>query len=772
MRLALTLPVLMLSLAPLAGCGDDDGQQGATDTAADATVAEDTAVEDTAVEDTAPEQDSVEVCEHACLNEFGNNDKSLCPDPKSEWSCVAGCCEPVFRCQSDDDCAVRGFEEGHCSDDRYACHCDADAGTCFTWYCGGDGECGDGELCAAGSCRAAPATAGLTPRILDAPTVLVAGATKALHLDLVDPGDADVALAAPAGAVSWTSSDDDVAAVADGVVTGGATAGEATITATLDASGASATWAVRNVLVDADDTLTIIAVDDRSLAPLSAKVVVVPASGAAFISDLPADGVFRSDMALGDGVDVHVFADGHDWVSWLAIADATVIYLPVARTVFSRVDKSPEGNIVPETTILQAAGVVTGAPQDGLYSREGALELSLSSFALSTALFDFNLQVLLGADVKQYLDPDHHIPRVDASEPMTAPGGITFGLAGPALPEFTLAAPRGTHRLWTLGGRLDINDIAEYTSEIIASIGGGELDFTRIVGAVFPLFRNFWSAYVPDVEVTTVEDPGAVVRVDPVLTSPMGLSTSLDVPPLPAIGDLGWADALFLLGGALTVDGAMVPLGINGGADTADEEKNPPDGVADGNERTEDKDPFELPLAMLHSGLKSPHTAYMVAAVAVSIPAGDDPRPDGGSAILVRGEAGQAPPAAPDMGSFLGFPIQSTWSKGTREVSVEALDGADLQRLLFKGRRGEHWTIWLNGRASYTVPVPAELFPELPDRALADVDLVLVNSLDLADGVDLDAVAAPGGVTLDEMLGEVDRVSFIDIETPIATGEQ
>jgi hypothetical protein len=757
---------LVLGLAAgLLAAGCSDSSTPASDTTAADTLVADTS-EDVAAEDVA--QDTTAVCEHPCLDEFGKNDKSLCPDPKSEWKCIAGCCEAVFRCANDADCATHGFDEGHCADDRFACRCDVPSGMCGVWYCGGDADCGSDETCAAGACVTAPTT-GLVPRILDRPQVLVPGATYTLHVDGVDPSNADIAVAITP---TWTSSNDAVVAVdANGMLTGGATGGDATVTATLGGDSAhAATLAVRNVAV-AGGGLDVIVVDEATVAPLDAGryVLINHTTGAVVKTELlPADGVIHYAGDLTEGIDVHVLATDHDWVSWLNVDSARTLYLPIAQTHYAKIEMDPSNTIL-DSTILDNVGIVRGAPDTSIYLETDPLEISLTSFALSSALFDFNLQVLLGADVKRYLDPEHSIPQVDPTEPITVPGGIILNLATPAVPTFVLAAPAGKNRLWSLGGRLDLSEVAEYASAIVDSIAGGDLDFTRIVGAVFPLFESFWSGYDPSVVVDTTGDRTAVVDAAPLLRMPLGLSSSLDIPPLPSLGaGIGYADALFFLGGALTPDGFMIPLGLNGGADTSDENKNPPDGIADAIETTPAKDPYRLPLSPLHDGLQSPHVAFVATVVAVAIPGKDDPRPDSGSAILARGELGSGPPASPDLGSFLGFPLASSWDPTTRALVVGSVPGADVQRMLFKGKTGRHWTLWLNGTTTYTVPNPTSFSDDaVTDRATDTLELALVNSLDLADGLTLDAVVTPGGVTLDTLLGHVDRISFIDVKDPI-----
>lgn len=768
-----TLATIVIVATTLAACGDDDPAADTT-TATDTATATDTspdtadtaAPEDGEVED---ETDAEPVCEHPCLNAFGQNDKSLCPVPQSDWSCKEGCCEAVFKCQADADCAVMGFTLEQCKDDRYACACDEGTGACFTWYCGVDDDCGDGERCSAGTCVAAPSTAGLAVRIVDRPAVLVPGATLQLHVEGFDPDDAEVVVAVTP---TWSSDDADVVSVdANGLVTGGTTAGTATITAKLgDETG---TLVLENVIPDPTDTITVIVRTELTLEPVEGSYALINGAGVT-LGELPSDGIIRFDGEDGP-YDLHVLADDNDWVSWLGVAEGTTLYLPIPRAAYGKVEMDAEGTIDGAASVLDGVGIVQGTPEFVRYDNEGALELVLTSQGLSSALFDFSIGVLLGADVKRYFHPDTTIPQVDTTEPVTLPGGIIFNFLGsPAISSFVMTLPKGDHKLWSLGGRLDINELAEYSGIIFDAVGGGDLDFTKIVGAAFPLFRGFRSGYVPKVSVDSVGSVDDVQTLTPKLAVPMGLSTHLDIPALPKMGDLGYADGLFLIAGALTPDGFMAALGLNGGADTSDKEENPPDGIADANERTAAKDPYLVPMAPLHSGLQGPHTRYMVAAVAAAIAAGgEDKRPSAGSATLIRAPAGETLPAAPALPPFLLFPmspVDNVYDRDARTVELASVEGADMQRVLFKGKRGRHWTFYgVTAGETLVVPTMETLGLTADDDRLNwdRLESVLINSIDVAPAIDLAKLGRPGGVALDLMLMVVDRVSFIDIKHPI-----
>ncbi|MEZ4265834.1 MAG: Ig-like domain-containing protein [Myxococcota bacterium] len=784
MRLTLGTVVVGLSLAIFACSGDDDGGADlAPDTVAD-TADSSTGDADTTAPDATPDTDPTDLpdatpdadadadavtdadtagdassCSQPCLNEFGKNDKKLCPAPQTDWLCKVGCCVPVFKCKTDADCLAQGFAEGQCADERFDCRCDVPSGVCGVWYCASDADCGTGELCAAGACQAAPATTTWALRIPERATVLTTGATTALHAEMWDAASPDIVLAAT---VTWSSSATDVAAVDSlGVVTGGANAGMATITAKT-ADGRSVATTLRNVVPAPADTYTVIAVEEGDLAPIAGTYALVDnASGDLLASGaIPADGVVRYAGAEAL-VDVHIFGTQTDWVSWLRAAPGT-LFLPTPRTFWGEITMDKAGAVVEATTQLIGANIVRGLVGLDDYPKDGELELSLTSFPFSASLFDFNLQSIIGANVKRYFDPEASVPGVDPNQVAEIPGGVTFALGTPAIRDFVLAAPRGTHRVWSLGGRVRVDEVVSFIDDIISAVTGGDFDFALIVRALVPLFGDFWSTATPT---GTFAGDGAPTSttISPSLRIPLGLASTLTIPTLPAMGDLGYADSLFIIAGALTPDGLLYPIGLTAGNDQASK-SDVADGIVDSDTSTPEVDPFTLPSAPLNSGLGGPNSRYATAAVAVNLSAGPgEARPEGGSAVISLATPGAPLPTAQSVEAFLGFPMASSWDATTRTVTVEPLAGADVQRVLFKGEEGQNWTIWMNGSASYVVPDPTTVEPTLVDRAVGFA-LLLVSSLDFVSDVTAEAVAAPGGDTLDTLLLSVKRASFIDIQ--------
>jgi hypothetical protein len=759
---------ILLTLAcclAMTGCGDDT-----TQIPPDATI--DGATHST---DSSQHSDVPAVCENICFDNFGKSKKSLCPDPISDWNCIKGCCEPVFRCVDDADCARRGVSEEQCQDLGFDCRCTVSDGTCYDWYCGVDSDCAEGELCAAGKCQATPGTADLAIRFVSQSRVLATGAQAQLLVEGFNPKNADVVVEVD---VTYESQDAEVVSVsADGEVTGGSKDGNVAVIAMLVADpSVTASVQMRNVATTPGQTLLVLATQRNSVQAVAGRYALIGSQAGETLAAgaLPDSGVIAfTDPLPEGGVDVHVFGAKSDWISVLGVKGGVVL-LPSGEVAWSELAVTKDGEVDLEASSLDGMRAISGIPDFSDYDKTGEFEVTLNCFALSDALFDFSLDALLGSDMKRYFHPDASIPGIDKTEPAEMPGGVTFGLGGPALPEYWLASTPNKRLLWTLGGRVELGEVAPIIGDVLDALtGGDDLDIGKLVSAIIPLFGSFWSAINPDV---TIEpgDASEVITLNPTLRVPMGLSSSLNVPPLPAIEDKGWADALFMIAGAFTADGNMIPLGLNAGTDTIDAKLYPGDGRADADPKTPEMDPFKVPFAMLHSGLGGPHTRYGVATVAAIIRGSDDPRPEGGSAILTVAEPQTRLPENVNLDDFLGFPLGSQWDPDTRAITVEALPGADSQRVLFKGSKGAHWTIWMRGQTTYTVPVVSELFDGdelMLDRA-SDNRLILINSFDFEEGISIDDILSPSHATLDLLLNVTNRVSFVDVRPTKTDNEE
>lgn len=745
------------------GCGADDGDPSPAqppDSAANG--ADPDGQNQVETSDTGePDDDGVAVC-LPCENEFGQDDKKLCPAPQAEWVCNAGCCEPVFRCELDADCTTEGYVIGQCQDESMSCVCVQETGNCVDRPCSVDAACADGLICQAGRCLAPPETAALSVRIHTRPLVLTPGASAVIKADGIVANNADIVRPV---ALTWTSDNSAVVSVdATGTVTGGTEEGEATITATLS-EDQTASVTLRNVQVDPADQLTVVVVEDGTITPITGHYMVVDSATDVVVDSgaLPADGVVRFSQSTATALDVHVFGDSHDWLSWLNTTSPALVF-PVLRSQWAQLSMDSTGAFIEDETLIKGAGVVEGTiviPE--AYPEQGEAELTLTSLPFSSGLFDFNLESLIGPSVKRTWHPDVAIPGISPTDDLEMPGGLTLSLAGPAIDSFILAVPSGKSRVWTLGGRIDLATLFEFSDDIFDAFGGGTIDFGQLFSFLVPAFANFWSAVdvSPEIDITDQ----SIIPMQTTLRIPLALDLRIQVPPLPPMADRGYADSVFMLSGALTGDGLFTPLGLAAGTDTSDPTKWDPDGLVDGDELTEAIDPIQLATAPTHSGLSGPHTSYGVAVVAASLRAsGDDPRPEGASAILFREAAGAAAPTGLAPGTaFLDFPMDSSWNAETHTVEVQMIAESDIQRVLFKGNQGDNWTVWLNGKSTASLPKPEEAFESISDSRTENPQLLLGSCFDLLDGVTADSLAGPGGLGLGDLLLAAERTSFVEL---------
>ena len=134
-------------------------------------------------------EDATETCEHACLDDFGKNRRAYALRQRVN-GIASGCCEPVFRCSEDTDCASQG-QRGQCSDSDMIADAMA-TGVCFDWFCAVDSDCEDGESCAAGKCEASQDVAALSVRFVSQPRVLTTGSEVTLLVEAYHPDNQDV----------------------------------------------------------------------------------------------------------------------------------------------------------------------------------------------------------------------------------------------------------------------------------------------------------------------------------------------------------------------------------------------------------------------------------------------------------------------------------------------------------------------------------------------------------------------------------------------------
>mgnify|MGYP007046917314 CR=1 FL=1 len=746
------LLILTVTLA-LAACGGEEADKDA----GGADVVADVAPEDAAA-------DVVAGCGAAisCLNDNGIENKGLCPVPQSEWDCVQGCCVAKVICKTDADCDDR-VGTADCPDDRFDCGCDVDSGACIQEMCRDDSACATGEICVSGGCGPAPAVGGLAARLLRPYWIARPGeaidAASGLGAQAVDAKGA----VAPVASFEWQMSGSKSFSMKDGKLTalemGGSDGVKARVKGGID------TWSAEAALwnlgaVPADMNLRVAVADESGLGPIAAKVVVIGMADSA----TPAAAV---EVALSDGqasfagvvfpADIHIVGDAIDDVSVLrfqpegAIGD---VLLTTRQRHYATLEFDGDGKLIKENSSLVNGDVVTGTID---YQGEGEAALGITSLALGTALFNFNLDALVGPEVRRPFHPKAmSIINPEPGKPQDIPGGVSFSLGNPVVDTFVLASRPGHHVLWSLAGRVALDELLSQVSTIVEAASGGDgLDIGAVVGALLPHLSNFRSYVAFDVE---FRDGGKepFVQLDLLPNVPLLLDTVITPPALPSAGEGVWADLGLFVSGAMLPSGQIVPLGLTAGSDKADSE-DVADGLIDGDAEEPGSQPLVLSSAPLHSGLRYGAANHVLVTAAINV-AGNGKK-EGGS--IVVGEPGVLPAAAKPE-PFLPFSLGSTWTQATRTLTIAKVEGAHFYRVIVLAAENRQWHFFVPAlAAAQTIALPDGTAWGEADDVIGAPKRVFVSAFELREQRSLPGLLVPDG--LPDLVRLVKRSSFIDV---------
>lgn len=689
----------------------------------------------------------------SCTDDKGKADLALCPNA-TEYTCAAGCCEKIELCKADADCASKAGTE-LCPDDRYLCTCGSE-GECQQSVCAVDADCPTGKTCNNGGCHDAP-TGDLTTALLRPYWLARPGDSVDAALGLgAQARDKDGAAAVDAK-FTWKLEGKGFK-VDGGKLTATDEAGAATITATVvggkTASNVAKLW---NLGPLGKAKLRVAVANETTFAPVNGKVVAVGLAdqstpAAAQTVELK-DGVATFEN-VEFPVDVHVIAAGHDAISALAITakdGAADIVLPVRAYHHADLMYDGTGKMLKESKLV-GGDVLTGNVN---YSGEGEAGLGITSLGVSGDLLSFNIDALVGPSVKRpFHDDAPSLVNPEPGKPQDIPGGVTFLLSVPVVEGFVLAAPPGNRILWSLAGRVPLSDLGPAISSIVGAVDGG-LDVGKVVSALLPYLSSFYSQIVMDVQFgDKLSSPGKTQDLAP--TVPLALTTTIEPSALPKAGEGKWADLILSVAGAMMPDGQFVPLGLTAGPDALDGAK--PDGIVDGDPEADGDQPMKLNYAPLHSGLRAGKVPnFTIVHAAINVGGGD--KPEGGSIII----SPIGPIAATvKSGDFLDYSMASKWDAEKREITIAAVKGAHLYRVILTGSESRRWVVVVPAEAAGKVLKVADLM-----KWGASVDLgkqpkrVFVGAFELHEAMTTPALLAPGGI--DDLVRKVKRTSFIDI---------
>ena len=561
-----------------------------------------------------------------------------------------------------------------------------------------------------------------------------------LSATLLNANGAKVAMLAGATNFDWAVDDGTIGGIAElaaddamATLTGGTVSGTVTVTVTLTCNDAITQTAVfTNFNVVADGSRVVV-FDSGTGAPLAD--VPVTLNDETFTTSAEGVAVFAADCAT-DGCEMHVLPATHTFVSAVGLGINDIL-VPVAANIDDSVAGGVKGHQDPSAIpeILQ-----------------GDVYLGLSLFSVGGNLADLNFESLIGEMVNTHISIGATI-----DEEIPLPSGVEGYLNETTALKDGYAAQGigGAGTLWGLGGYAQLTDILEMVTGAL----GGEIEIGPIVGAIIPLFRNFYHGNQPGVafdeepKVVDVDDINGNGEVDDMvadfanfldlaetfaLTQEQTQVAKMTLPTLPAS-----ADAVATLVGAMETGVGFIPLGIDAALDDQD-------GVLDG-EVGENNDGVipEVYFAPQHSGVSG--YDYYVLSIALNL-AGLMGK---AAAIDLSGSVYReaASPSDFTMPDFMGFMSDATWTPGTHAVAAAAVAGATFHRLVLQKKTGydaeqRFWHIYWPG--DQTDLAFAKL-PALDDDRGVDFEAMSnFQAIDLGD-VTYDDLFAFNGTNINDM---------------------
>ncbi|MSP90309.1 MAG: hypothetical protein EXR79_00650 [Myxococcales bacterium] len=753
--------IVLSACAGLAACGGDKPAADAADTTGAGT--------DTGVPDTKPVGDAAigggadgagPACgaNPGCLNPKGQEDLSLCPVPQTEYQCKAGCCVKKAVCKTDADCAGK-LGTDTCADPRFTCGCSLDSGECTQSMCVADAGCPKGTTCSQGGCIVPLAAGDLQARLLRPTWLGLPGGVIEPVVDLgaqALDGKGNVKLDAE---FEWTLGSGDAFKLDGAKITATDKPGKVTVTAKVKGSAkpASNPATLWNFGALPAGKLRVTAVDDATLQPLLGKVVLVDLAdqttpAAAVVADLK-EGHALFDAPKGKMIDIHVIGANHEPVSVLrhdpAVAELVV---PAPPHLFVDIEMDADGKLIADKSKVANADLRVGEVE---YSGIGEAGLGLTSLAFGPALLNFSLDAIIGPGVKRPFHKD--APKLLNPTPgksQDIPGGVTFHFAAPVVTSYVLAGSPGVHVLWSLAGRIEMSKISSETGKLVSAFDSGG-NIGSVVSVLLPFLQTF-SSYV-EFGVPFGDKPASPLTKHPKITPsfPLGHRLAVQMADLPKTA-AGWADLVFVIGGALLPSGQIVPLGLTAGSDSADSDDKA-DGKVDGSSLTKGIDPLELAVGPLHSGLRVGAANHLLVHAAVIL--GGKGKKEGAS---IQIEVPGLLPATAKVGPFLAFPLGSTWDAATRTLTMAAVEGAQFYRTTFVGAEGHQWVVIVPGaQAGKAIVVPdiGKLGGPSADVS-TEPKRVFVGAFELRKPLAWKDLLGPGG--LPDLVRQVKRTAFLD----------
>jgi hypothetical protein len=643
-------------------------------------------------------------------------DDSDC-DPTFE--CLQSICEERPRCSIDDNCVDLGLpnhacEDGHCMPvppcaDEADCPADRDciAGLCLPHVCRGPADCSVDQICVAGECRDPdPGATVYQVLILNPGGPIHQGQSiQLMAIALTQAGNE-----LPGVSLDWSSSEPGRVAVdADGLATGGAEAGPASIIATAVTANIDSDPLLLTNMLDAQaDSLQVTVVSALDRAPIEGATVVVMDGGAS--ETVTTDAAGRASFAAPAATaDVHVFADGFNYLSVIGTSSLDLL-LPLA-----------------ERSARAAVGGFTGQMT---FQGIGALSMGVAGASLAGNLVDLDFAKLMGQIFNVQIPQVGTIPL-----PAQMVASLSFMGQDFALKEtYYVAGQNGLRTGWCLGGRVD--------AQVLYDLAGGGVTIEDVVVGLLPYFSLLNHGVRPVVDVypyPLVTDSNdidadndfaelrpdweAMLDLDLAPTTPQNLAVEVRLPALPSHAGQPMRTAIY-------VSGALTPLGFT------------PLGMSAGQDESGQLAPMVMKMAPAYGGLQV--GGYAVLVLGFPQTAQNEMATDLTALLRV---VPQLPALVDFEAEFLAFPEDATYDPLDHSLVASEVAGADLYRSTLQSDEGG-WEIYLAGSGTivYDLPPPPAGMPDLASGATVTLDPIrLIPGMGFDDlvtfnGDDLDSI--------------------------------
>ncbi|RJO65086.1 MAG: hypothetical protein C4523_16905 [Myxococcales bacterium] len=710
----LLLLVLLAAIAAFVGCAAEDGATTDGDTQGDGDAGDGDASDGDATDGDATDGDDTDG------DGDGDGDDETEPGPcltnddcPPEYACndMTLICE-LQNCDIADDCVE--LKGPGCWD------CDEEDFLCYARSCKSNAECCTGTTCSGGACIPVIGDCNSVASVrINQPAGLISeGETAQLTASALNANGGVIDITVLAGcAFAWSSdAEGRVAVNASGVLTGGAEAGAAVITVTINSKTDARSY-VNFPTVGAGNSRVVV-FDDKTGALLDGTRVILNGTEAATVGGI-ADfaGV---DCSAGDGCNLHVFNDGYTYVSAFGVK-VNDILIPV----------SPNGD-------LMIATGVTGHQDPSPIPEvlQGDVRLGLSGFSIPGNLADLNFESILGEMIQTHVKLGTTL-----DEDVPLPGGLEgYLLDSPLKDGYQAAGLPGDATLWGLGGYADLNRLIE----VVTGALGDEIDVGAILGAILPFFENFYHGLKPGFDLppiakvldtedingngeTTdfVPDFAEFENIDQALqlTQQQNQAVDLQFGQTPTLG-AGCADAVLTLMGTQQVGIGFIPLGISAALDKRDK-----DDTADCSVGANNDGKVLAKFAPQHSGV----TGYPYYALSIALSLETllgDVSLRAAASVDLSGVIAQsdASPTALTMPTFLGFMTDATYDSSLQKLTASAVSGVTFHRVVFSTKNDaaseqRYWHVyWPAGMAGFELSnLPQDIQPRDKDLSSASL---------------------------------------------------